>query len=175
MPLSYERDGAWLKRCLECGQEKAADLYSFHANPASSDGLASRCKACANLSRQAGRYALPKGAVKQGIIASHGKCEICGDVGNKLNVDHSHDTGDVRGLVCTSCNIGLSFFRDNAAALRRAAEYLETSTRPQWLKRPTIQTETSRKRGGARAGAGRKRKAEERERKATFKPPNTAV
>ncbi|MCC6789516.1 MAG: hypothetical protein IT547_16920 [Hyphomonadaceae bacterium] len=174
MPLSYERDGAWLKRCLECGQEKAADLYSFHANLASSDGLASRCKVCANFSRQAGRYALPKGAVKQAVTESQGQCEICGDVG-KLNVDHSHDTGDVRGLVCTSCNIGLSFFRDNAAALRRAAEYLEAPTRPQWFKQPSIQTANSRKRGGARAGAGRKRKSEERERLASFKRPNASV
>lgn len=45
-----------------------------------------------------------------------------------LCVDHCHKTGEVRGLLCNACNSGLGCFRDNVAALRTAAEYLESQT-----------------------------------------------
>lgn len=55
-----------------------------------------------------------------------GKCYICEQQDfRNLAVDHCHVTGNVRRLLCTSCNIGLGKFRDNSALLRKAAEYLE--------------------------------------------------
>ncbi len=35
---------------------------------------------------------------------NNGKCDICQKHGRKLNVDHEHKTGKVRGLVCNPCN-----------------------------------------------------------------------
>jgi hypothetical protein len=40
--------------------------------------------------------------------------------------DHDHKTGQKRGLLCSSCNGGLGFFRDNPTLLRLAAFYLES-------------------------------------------------
>lgn len=42
-----------------------------------------------------------------------------------LAVDHCHTKGRVRGLLCSQCNTGLGCFKDDPAALRRAAEYIE--------------------------------------------------
>lgn len=43
----------------------------------------------------------------------------------KLAVDHCHKTGIIRGLLCTSCNIGLGNFKDNKNFLKNAIKYLE--------------------------------------------------
>lgn len=41
------------------------------------------------------------------------------------NTDHCHTTGKVRGITCRGCNMGLGAFREDTAAMRRAAEYIE--------------------------------------------------
>ena len=58
-------------------------------------------------------------------------CKICGihisQLDRRLCVDHNHDTGKVRGLLCDSCNTSLGKFEDNAELLKRAVWYLEDS------------------------------------------------
>ena len=55
-----------------------------------------------------------------------GACAICWKVpSGKLNVDHDHETGNVRALLCTACNHMLGKAYDNPAILRCAADYLE--------------------------------------------------
>lgn len=59
------------------------------------------------------------------VIEQLGCCAICGDAPLELHVDHCHETGIVRGLLCVSCNNGLGRFADDPARLRAAAEYIE--------------------------------------------------
>lgn len=59
----------------------------------------------------------------------NGVCAICEQPetdkrNHRLAVDHDHDTGRIRGLLCKSCNIGLGMFRDSTNNLRRAINYL---------------------------------------------------
>lgn len=58
-----------------------------------------------------------------------GKCTICKvleeDMGHRMCVDHCHETGKVRGLLCKRCNAGLGQFKDNPELLIKAAEYLK--------------------------------------------------
>lgn len=39
-------------------------------------------------------------------------------------MDHDHETGETRGMLCSACNKMLGFARDDPEILRRALEYL---------------------------------------------------
>lgn len=53
-------------------------------------------------------------------------CFICRiDDGKRLHIDHCHNTGIIRGLLCTRCNQGIGCLRDSPDNLRKAIEYLE--------------------------------------------------
>lgn len=56
-----------------------------------------------------------------------GGCAICGvfPAERALAVDHDHNTGEVRGLLCFSCNTALGAFHDSVALLEAAIDYLE--------------------------------------------------
>lgn len=59
---------------------------------------------------------------------SGGRCALCGREA-KLHVDHNHETGKVRGLLCVTCNTGLGKLKVDRgiALLRQAISYIENS------------------------------------------------
>jgi hypothetical protein len=100
----------------------------------------SRCRACAGSAAHEAHvertYGLGPGEYDDLMALQGGKCYICQrrPKTKRLAVDHDHDTGRVRGLLCPDsergCNMavlgGLSTAADGAlAAARRAVEYLE--------------------------------------------------
>lgn len=59
------------------------------------------------------------------LEGQNGVCKICGKSDSKaLSVDHSHITGEIRGLLCQKCNSGLGMFNDSPELLNKAIEYL---------------------------------------------------
>lgn len=57
--------------------------------------------------------------------SQNGKCAICKKTSERfLQVDHDHETGIVRGLLCQKCNTGLGMFNDNALIVKSALEYV---------------------------------------------------
>jgi hypothetical protein len=56
--------------------------------------------------------------------AQGGLCAIC-RTAPAVHVDHDHDTGEVRALLCFGCNGGLGQFKDDPEVLRAAACYVE--------------------------------------------------
>lgn len=59
-----------------------------------------------------------------------GRCAICRRIpASSFHIDHCHETGKVRGLLCSFCNKGLGHFRDNEQSLLAAAAYVRAATR----------------------------------------------
>lgn len=66
----------------------------------------------------------------------NGLCLICGESENKigmgtdrtqmLSVDHNHETNEIRGLLCHSCNLALGNFKDKIENLENAIRYLKS-------------------------------------------------
>lgn len=62
-----------------------------------------------------------------------GKCYICGQEETverngkvkRLAIDHCHDSGEVRGLLCQNCNRGIGLLKDNVETLEKAIKYLK--------------------------------------------------
>jgi Recombination endonuclease VII len=61
-----------------------------------------------------------------------GGCGICGRAPGKisLHVDHDHETGEIRGLLCVGCNNALGQFHDDPHLLNLAADYVSCDVRP---------------------------------------------
>lgn len=83
------------------------------------------------------RYGLSLESYDQMFEDQDGKCKICGTTVYKPTdqkgmletacIDHCHETGKVRGLLCRKCNTGIGSFKESLTVLRCAVDYLENS------------------------------------------------
>ncbi|WP_233510283.1 endonuclease VII domain-containing protein [Actinomadura craniellae] len=125
------------KYCPKCCEIKS--IAEFGRNRAEKSGLTAYCKPCHNKvtveikNRVHGsvrnylfkyRYGITVEEVDKISRRQGGICVICLRE-PALHVDHDHQTGLVRGLLCFGCNGGLGQFQDEAWRLRRAAGYLD--------------------------------------------------
>ncbi|MER5719219.1 endonuclease VII domain-containing protein [Streptomyces sp. NPDC002132] len=114
------------KLCRTCGEIKPHT--EWHRNATASDGLSTRCKACrAVRGRQdhlKRKYGLTEAERDELVSSQGGVCCICLAAAPE-HVDHCHQTGRVRGVLCFSCNAALGQFKDRPDAIRRAAAYVE--------------------------------------------------
>ncbi|MCP4251056.1 MAG: hypothetical protein GY778_28800 [bacterium] len=73
------------------------------------------------------KYGLSVEGFRLMLYAQDGVCLLCrrtDQFGRRLAVDHCHETGEIRGLLCGRCNVALGMLRDDPELLRAAAEYL---------------------------------------------------
>lgn len=70
------------------------------------------------------RYGITPEEYDRRVKEQDGKCAICLEE-RPLAVDHCHETGKVRGLLCRSCNAGMGMLKDDPERLRRAILFLE--------------------------------------------------
>ncbi len=124
------------KRCSKCGETKPLD--EFHVRTRSYDGVQAFCKPCMREANQISKYGVTTEAFHAQLEAQEDSCVLCGrDVSHapdapgarRAHIDHDHETGKPRGILCLSCNTGLGKFNDDPARLRAAAAYLED---PPW-------------------------------------------
>lgn len=118
------------KQCRACGVVKPRG--EFYAEKRNTDGLMSHCRQCMKDGQKVGRrrrlYGLDPQAYAEMQRRAGGKCEACRTPIDRLVIDHCHDTGKVRGLLCDRCNLVLGAVEDNPAILRAAVRYLARHT-----------------------------------------------
>lgn len=74
------------------------------------------------------RYGLTAEEYRRRVAAQQGRCAVCGcepGDGKRLHVDHDHESGVIRDLLCGPCNHALGHAKDDPARLRALADYLE--------------------------------------------------
>jgi len=126
--------------CSRCKERKTVSM--FGKNKGRNNGLQAYCKACrrAHDKERPGytkRYGLSRDDIEDMLIKQNHSCLICGvhaDVAPKVGahrshiglvVDHNHQTGAVRGLLCQYCNLGIGQLKDDADIVLRAYQYLK--------------------------------------------------
>lgn len=88
--------------------------------------------ACKRLYGQVRRHGLTVQEFRVMLERQDNLCAVCGGPwrgwnGRSPHIDHDHETGRVRGLLCSPCNTAIGRFSDDPNLLRRAADYLESS------------------------------------------------
>lgn len=89
------------------------------------------CKKCWNqrfyYAVKKGRYGISLNKIDKILESQKYKCAICEThlVRARTAVDHCHDSGRVRGLLCKTCNSGIGMLRDSADIVHKALTYLQ--------------------------------------------------
>ena len=124
------------KWCADCNAVKP--LADFPKTRASPSGVYTYCRPCHNIRGRAAkdkvggsrtyhlkrRYGITAEEADAILEAQGGLCAIC-RTAPAAHVDHDHDTGMIRELLCFNCNGGLGQFKDDPEVLRAAADYVE--------------------------------------------------
>lgn len=109
-----------MKRCSQCGiNQELAQFYKRKNRP----DLQPACKSCYRVKQLADRYGLTKDQYNQMVTKQKGKCAMCYSE-SKLHVDHSHETGQVRWLLCSNCNTALGLVKENIETLSNMITYV---------------------------------------------------
>lgn len=118
-----------MKQCRTCGVEKS--LSEFHKR-SDTGRHQNACKTCYHSAQLYRNYGITLDDYDRMYEKQNGVCAICNlpqlsKRNTRLCVDHDHDTGEVRGLLCDSCNRGIGLLKDDPRLLERAAQYIRTS------------------------------------------------
>lgn len=127
------------KTCRKCAE--TLPIVEFGRDKRSPDGHTPRCKRCRATGRKAECTQLNRDRMlrwKFGITADEydamlraqgGGCAVCGDTRvpshqKFLSVDHDHETGAIRGILCSGCNTALGLLGENPTRMVRLARYV---------------------------------------------------
>jgi hypothetical protein len=138
-----------MRVCTGCGENKPLDKFDVHS--ANKNCKRHSCRACEIAKRRASyvvnpernynnhlkqNYGIDIEQYKVMLKAQKGVCAICEEPETEikyskvqsLSVDHNHETGEIRGLLCNSCNRGVGLLKDSPKLLSKAANYLSKNS-----------------------------------------------
>lgn len=137
------------KHCTQCKEEKVVSLFRSRGG-SQSHLLKSYCNACLysdhrkwvesnpekvetyrekdswTLAKRCARYDITPKELVDRYERQERCCAICHDHITLENsaIDHNHETGEFRGVLCKQCNRALGMFKDSTTVLKNAVEYL---------------------------------------------------
>ncbi len=115
-------------KCSFCLVDKSiADDYTKQHQEAARKGNKARCKVCVRAYNIKHRYGVEVEEYDAIMEKQENKCAICilpFASGKKTHVDHNHETGEVRGILCQTCNNGLGHLMELPMNCLRAVKYL---------------------------------------------------
>ena len=137
------------KACTMCHKEKPLTEYRSRGGP-QKHLLKSKCNECLYKEhkrwteenpekvreyRAKDPYTFKKRCARHGITPEEfwaiyeeqdGTCPVCDKAidAEGSAIDHNHETGDVRGILCKNCNRALGLLGDNPETMARAQAYL---------------------------------------------------
>lgn len=109
------------KICSKCKRD--LPYSEFHRLNTSNDGACYDCKKCRVLTR----HGITFNEFENIGNSQEWKCAICHKEDYKLVIDHDHNNGKIRGLLCRMCNMSLGVFGDSIEGLKDAIRYLDKS------------------------------------------------
>ena len=148
-----DRLGNWDRPCCVCGITPQQG-GQFHSAQVKSEGGARRrgkCKSCERAYRRNNYAPKDSRTIKDRNVRrcfgisldeyerkfheQEGSCAVCHILlhldgpqrADKAQLDHNHETGELRSFLCPRCNVMLGMAQDDPEVLRGAAEYLEVS------------------------------------------------
>ncbi len=122
------------KLCIRCKEQKPLESFGFsgYVKKTGEKSRCTYCRDCQNELRVERKFGVSY-CEYQKILDAQGGC--CGNPGCKTQkpgapgrkrfyIDHCHDTGKIRGLLCHSCNLALGHVQDDIKKLKGLIEYL---------------------------------------------------
>ena len=124
------------KVCKSCERELDLSKFQTLSRKDGRQWLSSYCKSCQNQKTRQYQFKSKYGvtiADRDLMIEQQGnKCAICSTEfknGKDSHLDHCHETGKVRAILCGRCNPGLGYFDDDVEKLKLAIDYLNKHKR----------------------------------------------
>lgn len=124
------------KACAECGTDitdrRRSAIYCSNACAQRARAVRTGPEARRKW-RMTNKYGITPDDYDRMLSEQNQACAICkatdpGTVHGFWHVDHCHDRGHVRGLLCNTCNLALGLMADDPARLRAAADYIERAS-----------------------------------------------
>lgn len=123
----FNKDG-FRNRCKDCIKKESKQRYLDNPEYQKNYKKTDKYKNSKRKHDLKHKYDITPRGYNDILESQNNKCAICGtkDSGGKgcFHIDHSHNSGKIRGLLCYKCNTILGYANDNTSILLNAVEYL---------------------------------------------------
>ena len=138
--LSEHSVGYWNTGCKLCGDVHIMETRSLRVGARSKKCKQYRAPNWSGLEREDAiirrQYGISMAEFDALLEFQNGGCAICKKpitkLSRRMNIDHDHDTNNVRGILCSGCNTGLGHLGDSVEGLKKALSYLENPSFKQY-------------------------------------------